>query len=160
MNQWVSFRQVSKPMAVPRDSWPFVERHRRWFALVFIVASLFSIANLLWRLDVYALTVLASTRYHVPVSFAAWIIKSVWWFLLIGSVLTTVVGIGLGFFPEAVRRVEQWSNRWYSSRHVSKVADVQHTPLDKLALTHPRWLGAIIIVIALGNVIAIGRRLL
>ncbi len=162
MNRWVSFRQVSKPMAIPRDSWPFMERNRRWIALVFIVASLLSIANLLWRLDAAALAGmagLASVKYHVPRAFAIWLITSAWWFLLIGSGVAALVGVGLGFFPQTVKRVEQWPGLWFSPRNMTKGAETQYTPLDKLALTHPRWLGTIIVVVALGNVIAIGHRL-
>lgn len=160
MNRWVSFRQASRPMAVPRDSWPFIERHRRWFALVFVVAGIFSVYNLIWRLDIGKLVVMASGKYQVPAVFAAWLAASAWWFLLIGSVVTVLVGIGLGFFPAAVKRVEQWSDSWYSSRHVTRQADVMHTPLDRLAMRHPRWLGLAIVVVATGNVIAIGNRLL
>jgi hypothetical protein len=159
MNRWVSFRQVSRPIAVPRDSWPFIERHRRWFALVFIAAGIFSVCNLIWRLDIGKLVVMASAKYHVPVAFAAWLAASGWWFLMIGSVVAVLVGIGLEFFPATIKQVEQWSDRWYSSRHVSRQADVMHIPLDRLALRHPRWLGASIIVVATGNVIAIGNRL-
>jgi hypothetical protein len=159
MNRWVSFRQVSRPMAVPRDSWPLIERHRRWFALVFIVAGIFSVCNLIWRLDIGQLVVVTSAKYRVPVVFTAWLAASGWWFLMIGSVVTVLVGLGLGFFPETVRKVGLWSDRWYSTRHVGRPAEVMHVPLDRLALHHPRWLGASIIAVATGNVIAIGNRL-
>jgi hypothetical protein len=150
-------------MAIPKDSWPFFERHRRWFALVFIVASIFSIVNLVWRIDMPRVVSQVSAKLHVPLSFADWIIGSMWWFMLIGGVLTAAVGVALGvfpkFFPKAMGDFEKWSNRWYSSRNVAKGADTMHTPLDKLALKYPRTLGLIIVVAAVANVVAVGNRL-
>jgi hypothetical protein len=159
MNRWVSFRRAFKPMAIPKDSWPFFERHRRWFALAFITASIFSIINLMWRIDMPRVVSQVSAKLHVPLSFADWIVGSMWWLMLIGGVLTTVVGVALGFFPEAMRNIEKRSNRWYSSRNVAKNADTMHTPLDKLALKYPRTLGVVIVVAAAANVIAVGNRL-
>lgn len=159
MNRWVSFRKASKPMAIQRESWPFVERHRRWFALVFIVASLFSIVNLVSRIDMPRLGILASAKLQVPLSYVEWMLSSMWWFLLLGSVLTIMVGIALGFFPAAMGKLEKQSGRWYSSRNLAKGADTMHTPLDKLVLKHPRILGAIIVIAALVNVVAVGNHL-
>lgn len=159
MNRWVSFRRALKPVAIQRDSWPFVERHRRWFALVFIVASIFSIFNLIAQIDIHQVSSLANGKLKISPVFVEWIVSSMWWFLLIGSVVTIAVGVVLGFFPEAMRRLETQSGRWYSTRHVSKGMDAMHTPLDKLVFKHPRIFGAVIVVAALVNLIVVGRRL-
>lgn len=159
MNRWVSFRRVFKPVAIQRDSWPFFERYRRWFALVFIVAGIFSIINLITRIDIHQLSVLAGGGLTLPPAFAEWIFSSMWWFLLIGSVLAIVVSVMLGFFPAAMHKLEQQSGRWYSSRHISKGADAMHTPLDRLTLKYPRALGGVIVITAVVNVIVVGRQL-
>jgi hypothetical protein len=159
MNSWVSFRKVSRPMALPRDSWPFFERNRRVIAVVFIAASILSVFNLVWLLDLDKVVQVVRMKSGLPDSFIAWIVSSLWWLLLFGSLLTAVVGTALGFFPKAMLAMEQWSNRWYSSRNVAKGADDMLTPLDTLAQTHPRPLGAVIATAALGCVIAIGNRL-
>lgn len=159
MNQWVSFRRALKPAAIPRDSWPFFERYRRWFALVFIVASIFSITHLITRIDAHQLGMLASSRLQVPPAFAEWIFSSVWWFLLIGSVLTIAVSVMLGFFPAALHKLDQQSGRWFSLRHTYKDVDLMYTPLDKLAYRYPRALGGLIVIAALANVIVVSRQL-
>jgi hypothetical protein len=159
MNRWVSFRQAGKPMAIPINSWPFFERNRRWIALVFILASLFSIWNLTTQLHLQNMIAVFSLRFGAPPSFIAWIVGSLWWLLLIGSVTAIGFGIALGYFPKAMDRMEQWSSRWYSSRHVTKEAEAMHTPLDQLTLNHPRAVGAFIVAAALANVVAIGARL-
>jgi hypothetical protein len=159
MNRWISFRKGFKPMAVPRDSWPFIERHRRWFALAFVVAGACSIANLLMRLQTGKLAALISEKFRVPVAFAEWLTASGWWLLMIGSLLGVATGIALAFFPQAVNRVEQWSSRWVSTRNISRPAEAIYTPLDQLALRHPRVLGGFIVAAALVNLMVVGGRL-
>ena len=160
MNRWVSLREAGKPMAVPRDSWPFFERHRRWIAVVFIAGGLLSILNLILRLDLPTMIGITSAKVHMSTGFIAWLMSSMWWLLLLGSALAIVVGVMLGFFPKTIARLEQLSNRWYSTRHVAKSADVMHNPLDRLVARYPRALGAFIAIAALINVVLIGMRLL
>jgi hypothetical protein len=159
MNRWISFREAAKPIAIPRDSWPFFERHRRWIAVVFIVAGLLSILNLILRLDLQKMIGITSATVHVSTGFIAWLMTSMWWLLLLGSALAVVVGAMLGFFPKAIARLEQSSGHWYSSRHVAKGAEVMHTPLDRLVARYPRALGAFIVIAALINLVVIAIRL-
>jgi hypothetical protein len=159
MNRWVSFRKATKPLAIPRDSWPFIDRHRHLIAAAIAGGGALSILGLTLRLDLPKLVGVASLKFHVPISFIAWLASSVWWLLLVGSIVAVGVGIALGFFPNSLKQLDRWSNQWYSTRHIAKSADTMHTPLDQLARRHPRPMGIFIVVAALASVAVIGNRL-
>jgi hypothetical protein len=154
-NRWISFRRVLKPVAIQRDSWPFVEKHRRALGLVLLIVSIFTIFNLTVDLDLEQIS-RRLTMGHVA---AQIVVLSVWWFFLIGSVAAVITGIMLLFFPGVVHKIEQQSGRWYSSRHLSRNMDTMHTPLDSLALTYPRELGAAVVVLSLANIVLVCWRL-
>lgn len=154
-NQWISFRRVLKPVAIQRDSWPFVERHRRSLGLVLLIVSIFTIFNLTIGFDVERV----SSSLTMGRITAQIVVLSVWWFFLIGSVAAIMTGVLLLFFPGVVHKLEQQSGRWYSSRHLSRNLETMHAPLDSLALTYPRELGAVVAVLSLANIVLVCWRL-
>src|SRR5262245_12697327 len=46
MNRWVSARRALRPVEIPRDSGPAVQKHRRWLGVIFIVGGGFAIYSL------------------------------------------------------------------------------------------------------------------
>lgn len=153
MNRWVSFRKSTKPMSVSRDAWPLLQRYRIPFALVIVIAAAFSAYNLITRNDTLAVAIMVGAKFHVPSAFVVWIASSVHWFLVAGCVAGIAVGVLLAFFPDALMRIEKWTSRSYSSRELSKQADVMHYTLDKWVANNPRITGWIIVVVALIEVI-------
>lgn len=158
MNRWVSYRTKLKPLSIPRDSWSMVEKHRRWFALVFIVAAIYALYHLTMTINAAAVAQYIAIKLHVPRLFAAWITASLWWFMIIGNALAVLIGVMLGFFPATMASLETDSKRWYSFRTASKGADAMHLSLDQWVAAYPRTAGAIIVIASLVEVIVVGVR--
>ncbi len=156
MDRWISYRKSLKPLSVPRESWPTVHRYRIWFAAIFVADAVFSLFSLIKRIDVAALTRMVSQKSQLPPAFIGWIIESLWWLMVAGSVLALVIGLMLAFFPRALAMMETGSARWYSTRHLSKGADSMHPSIEKWVATHPRTAGILIVIGSLVEVIDIG----
>ena len=160
MNRWVSWRRTTKQIAVSRELWPLLQRYRVAFAVIIVAASAYSAFNLIARALTVVLANVVGAGLHVPSAFVAWIVGSVRWFLVIGSILGVAVGAMLGFFPNALMVLEKGSSHWYSSRGVSKGGDAMHFTLDKWVGDNPRITGWIILILAVIEVIDIAALLL
>jgi hypothetical protein len=148
MNRWVSTRRAFKPMEIPRDTSQSVQKHRRWLTVVLIAGAAFAIYGLTTGFDAGAISFVfgLGTR---PSSVASWLIESVRWVLIVGNLTAVVIGIMLGFFPEALAVLEARGGRWYSDRRLVKGADVMNLSLDNWVAASPRVAGWIITVAGL-----------
>lgn len=146
-DRWVSLRHGTKWLAVPRDIGASVERHRRLVGSVFIVAATFSTVTLAWRTEGSELAAMLS----VPASnqIGSLLANSVRGLLISGGILAIAVGIMLLYFPQALRRIEASSDRWYSFRGINRSGDTMHTGFNRWTELHPRAMGAAIAVGAL-----------
>lgn len=157
MNRWISLRRHFKAIAIPRDMWPFVRQHRYWFALLIVAGAMFAAVNLIVRVDLRAATdAIGATMHRTPRQFIGWIVESVWWLLLLGSILGMVVGAMLGFSPAALAALEKTSSRWISMRGVIKGGDAMHWSLDHWVAAHPHRVGWVVLVIASIEVFDVG----
>ena len=148
MNRWISMRRVVRPLEIPHDTRPAVQRHRRWLAPVLIVGSVYAIYGLtMWYNDIAAVVMFGLGNLH-PV-LASWLVSSVRWILIAGALVGIVVGIMLAFFPAALFRLETGGGHWYSERELSKGVDTLHLKADNWVAENPRASGLIIIVCAL-----------
>lgn len=139
VNRWVSARRSFAVMDAPRDVEPFFHRHRRVFAVIFVVGGLFSIVMLALVVDPDDVaTAFGAGRMSVV---GAWAIRSVTTLLIIGSLLAIAVGIVLAFFPRQLGRLEASGNRWISSRQMARGVDTMHLPLDRWFEASPRAFG-------------------
>src|SRR5450631_4511248 len=107
MNRWVSWRQTTKQIAISRDLWPLLQRYRFALGVIIVMASAYSAFNLIARDLTAVLANLIGAGLHVPSVFAAWIVGSARWFLILGSIVGIAVGVMLGFFPNALNAVEK-----------------------------------------------------
>lgn len=146
MNRSVSTRRGLKAMAMPHDFEPALHKHKRWIAAAFIAIAAFACYGLI-TLDVAAAVSALQLRY--PPAFVAWIVETLKWVLVAGSLLVGAVGIMLGFFPDALRALESRANRWVSTRQIGQDAETMHLTLDRWVEAHPRVAGAIICIISL-----------
>jgi hypothetical protein len=139
LNRWISARRSFEAIDTPRDIEPFFHRHRRVFAVIFVLGGLFAIVMLALVVDADDVaTAFGVGRLSMV---GAWVIRSVTTLLIIGSLLAIAVGIVLAFFPQQLGRLEARSNRWISSRQIAKGADRMHLPLDRWFEAAPRAFG-------------------
>ena len=150
MNRWVSTRQKFKAVAVPHDIGQAVQRHRRWLAAVFVAGAAYAIFGLVARFDVSA--VVSALGMGIPRFYVEWAVESLRWLLVVGSVFAIVIGIMLGFFPNALGALEAYANRWYSFRQLGMrlgiPGDTMYLTLDKWVETFPKTAGWIIAIAA------------
>ncbi len=147
MNHYVSTRRGLKPLAMPHDIGQSVRKHRRLIGAFFVLGAAYCIFSLLAWFDNAAIVAGLNLRYPRP--FVAWILESVRWSLILFSVLAIVIGVMLGYFPDALGRFEAQANRWVSVRKLTLGADTMHLTLDRLVEAYPRSAGSIILVGAL-----------
>ena len=124
---------------VPRDVGVTVRKYRAWFGLVFVIGGIFGLVK---RIDVAA--IVSGLRLDTSRYFAAWVVESLSWFLIVANVFAIVIGIMLMFFPSALGGIEARVNRWYSFRRMTAGGDEMHMALDRWVETFPRTAGWII----------------
>lgn len=147
MNHYVSTRHGLKPLAMAHDIGQFVRKHRRLIGAFFVLGAAYCIYSLVAWFDNSAIVSALHLRY--PRQFVAWILESARWSLIVFSVFAIVIGVMLGYFPEALGRLEAQANRWVSVRKLTYGADTMYLTLDKLVEAYPRSAGSIILVAAL-----------
>ena len=147
MNRWVSARKTLAPLDTLHNIDPTVHKYRRWFSAVFIVGAAFSMIMLVTKLDVATVvSLLGASRFSFV---GPWLVESLGWMLLLGSVLAIAIGVILGFFPHVLSALEMRANRWVSSRRIGKGADEMHVPFDRWIESSPRVAGWLLAVAAL-----------
>ncbi len=142
MNRWVSMRRSTKWLSIPRDTGPFVQRFRRLIGTTFVLVAAFSTFVMITQLDAHR--IVAALGVDIPYPLAMWIVESLRWILIVGSMVAIGVGIMLIFFPNVMQAVETRADHWYSTRSHSRAADTMHMGFDKLVENYPRAMGWII----------------
>ena len=156
MNRWVSMRRATRPLEVPRDTRPLVQKHRYWLAAVFVAGGVFAIVGLVTQFSTSAAITLLKLNGLHP-AFAGWLVDAFRWVLIIGNLTAIVAGILLAFFPAAVAALEARGSAWYSERQAARGADTMRvTSLDNWVAAQPRAAGAIVTLFALGLISVFG----
>lgn len=142
LNRWFSTRHVLKAVEVPVATDAVAHRYQRWLAGGFVLGGLIAIFGLVAAVDVVALSrIVAENR---MATFVAVILDSARWFLIVGSAAGVVVGAMLLFYPNAESALERFTDRWVSSRRVTRNWDDMHMNLDLLVEAHPKPAGWVI----------------
>lgn len=158
LNRYVSTRQRFKPVSVPHDIGPAVQRHRWWFATAILAGSVYALYSLIANFDTVRIATAivphpGTDTFHV---FTILMVEAARWFMVVMSALALAVGILLGFFPAALERVETRANRWYSVRKATAGADEMYLTLDRWVEAFPRiaglaiTVGAVIVIVSSG----------
>lgn len=155
MNQWVSLRRATKPLEIPRDTRQAVQRHRRWFAVVFIVGGAFALYGLVAWYDTRAIIFSLRLDFLKP-SFSTWALDSARWVLIVGNLTAIGIGLALAFSPGIIEKVETHGSKWYSERQLTKGRDDMRTPLEAKVAAYPRYSGLIMAFFGLVLVCAFG----
>lgn len=148
MNRWVSFRQATRPLEVPRDSRPFVQKHRHAFAAAFFLGGAFALYGLLLQFNAPATIRLLGLN-AINARAAGWLVDSLRWALVLGNALAVLAAVMLAFFPDRVAALEALGGRWVSSRKATKSVNNMHVALDGWVAARPRQAGIVLIITAL-----------
>jgi len=142
LNRWFSTRHVLKPVEVPVETDRTAHQYQRWLAAGFVLGGLVAIFGLVVAVDVAAVSkIVAEQRYAAFVAIA---LDCARWFLILGSAAGVVVGAMLLFYPNAELMLEGFTNKWVSSRRISRNWDDMHLTLDTLVEAHPAPAGWIL----------------
>ncbi len=120
---------------MPHETGRVAHQYQRWLAGGFVLGGLIAIFGLAATVDVAALSKIFVEKRAA--AFVAIILDCARWFLIIGSAAGVVVGAMLLFYPDAETKLEAFTNRWVSSRRVTRSWDDMHMTLDVLVEAHP-----------------------
>jgi hypothetical protein len=160
LNRWVSTRRWLRSAEIPHDTTSTVQRHRVWIGLFFVLAAAYSLFGLIARFNARALIPAGGAGGWSPA--AQWLLESLRWFLVLGSVAAAAIGVLMVLMPETLQRLEARANEWHSSRKaLGGIPDAMYMPLDKWVEHYPRIAGAVIaagaFAIAVGSVMVLAR---
>ena len=146
-----SFRRYTKFLELPNiiDS-VFYKHHLIVGALVTITSSYI----LYYFLMVYDEAVISG--YISGLSYALvldLLINALRLFMLFCSVFIILIGLTIFFRPSQIKRVEDWANRWVSTRQKARELSTQHDGVNQLAYKHPRITGSVITLLSLYAII-------
>lgn len=158
LNQSVSTRNATKPLAISRDSSQFFLRHRLPIGVIFVVGAVYADYGLLTGAGNAAIVSLFNTK--LPPGYVFWIIESLRYFLIVSCTISIIVGILLVVSPDTLKSIENSGGRWISTRRIAPGAERNYLTLDKCVAAFPRIAGLIIIFPALGMVMYFGDLLL
>jgi len=158
LDRWVSTRTAMRPLETQHSiSRPLYRMHR--------LVGLLICAGAL-----YALVVLASIEGGAamtksmsglgPGRFVSWISESLRVILLTGNAAALLFGLVFILRPSSLRSLEAWADRSISGRKATKPLEVMHRPADQFARSHPRLVGALVVVGSLYVLVNLGYALL
>lgn len=154
MNQYISTRHATKAWSTPRDIGAFVWRHSRKIAIFFIVGAVYSIWGLVTGPEDHK--VVSALNLSYPAAFVLWVYGSVKYFFIVACLVSIMVGILMLFNPDALKVIENYSARWYSSREVSRKAEKMNMTLDQWVAKNPRIAGLLLAPLGLVTTIHFG----
>ena len=155
LNRWVSMRAATKPLEIVRDTKPLVQKHRYWFAALFIAGGGFALYGLLLEFNAVAvIRMLGLMGWPGDVYYL--LVDALRGLLIAGNALAVVAGILLAAFPAQVAALEARVGGWISMRKATKGADDMQVRLDPLVAVYPRAVGVTVIVIGLALIATFG----
>lgn len=148
-NRWVSTRENTKWLNVPRDTGALVRRWRKPVGVVFVLVASVSLYILITRFDMSRLPLLfnAADAWGRPF---LWLLEAAYWLLIVGDLIAIVAGAWLLFSPGSFKALEAYADRWYSTRRATLFVDTMHMGMDRVVERFPRTAGVLIAGMSLG----------
>lgn len=143
MNRYVSSRHAAKTLAIPRDSGPFIWKNLRPIGTVFSCGATYSLWGLLTGPENAQIASVLNRSY--PPDFVLWIVTSARYLLIVGCIVSFIVGALMILHPETLRTIENISARWYSPRQILHAGERMNMTLDNWVTNFPRAAGLIIV---------------
>ena len=152
---WITLRRVTKPLDIPRDTDRFILRYPRLRGATLVAsASLILVKGALFVAPLSTAAggqILARLFPATRLASAAW--ETLWlssiWFLALGALLALAVGLLAWFRMDWLAGWSALSNRWISTRRVTKPAAKPYFGFDRWVHARPRLWGGVIILLTL-----------
>lgn len=158
LDRWVSTRAAMRPLEKQHSiSRPLYRRHRV-FGLLICAGALYALALLGTPEGGAAMT--KSLSGLGPLRFASWISESLRIILLTGNAAALLFGLVFIVRPSSLRSLEAWADRSISGRKATKPLEEMRRPADQFARSHPRLVGAIVVVGSLYVLVNLGYAML
>ncbi len=142
----LSLRRALRVAEVPRRSERLIYRHHRVFGLLLMLAAVFFLYRFVVAFDTAEFVRLVSGEGRPVV--AEMLVQALLVFFVISHLAILVLGLIVYLRPSLLKPVEQWANRWISSRRAMRAMEYSHHPVDRLVDRYPRTVGA---AVALGS---------
>lgn len=151
LNRRVSSRRALRPLEIPRFTERlFYRRHRIFGGLILLgVIGFFA----MYFGGFPRASLLATLKRQAGHDAAIVLLDSATAFFLLANALIGIFALIVIFRPSLLKPVEQWANRWISTRRAFRGADASRQPLDDLVAAHPRLAGALVLA-GVGYVVA------
>lgn len=146
MNRWVSVRKMMRPLSTPHYVEPALLKRRTILGGAIIVGSMASVF-LLEGADLRpTLTLFEGGLTQPEISGVALNLRG---FLIVGNIIGMLVGVLILFFPNALAKVENYTDRWLAVRKSMLPLDRMHMEVDCWVLKHPTSVGLALSVFSL-----------
>lgn len=154
-NRWISTRKLTKPLEKTRQTENAMLHYPRVLGAILLASAaliLIKGASFVTGMSVVEGGRLLARLYgDADISGGLW--ESLWIsliaFIVLGALTALVVGLMSLFRPGQLKHWGKSTNRWVSTRKMTKPLDTPHYQLDKLVVARPRLWGGVITVLAL-----------
>lgn len=160
-NRWISTRKLTKPLEKPRPTERAMLRYPRALGAILLAsAALILIKGMIF---VTGMSVeeggrlLARLYGSADISGGLW--ESLWIsliaFIVLGALTAVVVGLMSIIRPGQLKHWGKSTDRWVSTRKLTKPLDTPHYQLDMLVVAQPRLWGGVITLLALFSAVVL-----
>lgn len=160
-NRWISTRKLTKPLEKPRRTEHAMLRYPRALGAILLASA--ALILIKGTIFVTGMSVAEGGKLLARLSGDAYASSGLWeslWislivFIVLGALTAVVVGLTSLFRPGQLKRWGKSTNRWVSTRKLTKPLETPHYHLDKLVLARPRLWGGVITVLGLFSAVVL-----
>lgn len=158
---WITFRRVTKPLDIPRNTDQFILRYPRLLGATLLASAiLILIKGALFVAPLSTTTggqLLARVFPATRLARGAW--ETLWlssiWLLALGTVLALAVGLLAWFRMDWLARWSTLSNHWISTRRMTKPAAKPYFGVERWVRAQPRLWGGLITLLTLYTLVVL-----
>ena len=152
-NRWVSTRQLDLALERSINIDMFVYRYRFVGGGLLLAGAAFILYFFSVQFDKASVIAMGLQLYHWPARLMEALVDGVVLSGLVGALSAAIVSLLLLLRPDLLRGVEQYSNRWVSSRRALKPMAIPHYEVDEAVFRHRQLAGSLLILGSLYTVI-------
>jgi hypothetical protein len=142
LSRWISTREATQPLDVPRDIKRFVYRSHRVVGVLVVAGALYTLDILTFGFQTGALVRAFRDLGNQGVLVMGF--ESLRLFLILGNIAALAAGAVLCFRPSLLKGIESWADRSYGTRASSGVMDEMRYQPDNWVSRHPRLSGVLV----------------
>lgn len=144
LSRWISTGAAADALDRPRDIKPVIYRGHRFFGLLVVAGSFYTLDALNFDFNADALA--RAFRDLGNQSLLALVFEAVRLFLLVGNLAALGAGIVLCFRPSVLKGLETWADRSFRSPVARLDTDAMRYEPDQWVGAHPRLAGSLVLL--------------